>query len=108
MHFPNDQQELKQARRRFVYEEFLLFQLKMQTLRKIERENSNGISQEFDLEKVNKFIDSFPFPLTNAQKRVVNEILTDLKVTISNESSSSRRCWIRENSGCCHCAYLQL
>ena len=33
-------QELKQARRRLVYEEFLLFQLKMQMLRKIERENS--------------------------------------------------------------------
>ena len=79
MHYPNDEQELKQARRRLVYEEFLLFQLKMQMLRKIERENSNGISQEFSLEKVHKFIDSFPFPLTNAQSRVVNEILTDLE-----------------------------
>ena len=73
-----------------MYEEFLLFQLKMQALRKIERENSNGISQEFDVEKVDKFIDIFPFPLTNAQKRVVNEILTDLKVTISNESSTCK------------------
>ncbi|MFZ0446829.1 MAG: ATP-dependent DNA helicase RecG [Bacillus sp. (in: firmicutes)] len=79
MHYPNDGQELKQARRRLVYEEFLLFQLKMQMLRKIERENSHGISQEFSLEKVHKFIDSFPFPLTNAQSRVVNEILTDLE-----------------------------
>ena len=79
MHYPNDQEELKQARRRLVYEEFLLFQLKMQMLRKIERENSKGISQKFSLEKVHEFIASFPFPLTNAQSRVVNEILTDLE-----------------------------
>ena len=45
MHYPMNQEELKQARRRLVYEEFLLFQLKMQMLRKIERENSKGISQ---------------------------------------------------------------
>ena len=38
MHFPNDAEELKQARRRFVYEEFLLFQLKMQTI----KENRKG------------------------------------------------------------------
>ena len=79
LHFPTNQEELKQARRRFVYEEFLLFQLKMQTLRKIERENSGGVSQNFEREKVDDFILKLPFPLTNAQKRVVQEILTDLK-----------------------------
>jgi ATP-dependent DNA helicase RecG len=79
LHFPTNQEELKQARRRYVYEEFLLFQLKMQTLRKIERENSGGISQHFEREKVNDFISNLPFPLTIAQKRVVKEILSDLK-----------------------------
>lgn len=78
-HFPADQQELKQARRRFVYEELLLFQLKMQTLRKIEREQSVGIQQEFVDSQVEDFIDHLPYPLTNAQTRVVGEILTDLK-----------------------------
>ncbi|HJV31025.1 MAG TPA: ATP-dependent DNA helicase RecG [Bacillales bacterium] len=79
IHFPRNQEDVKQARRRFVYEEFLTFQLKMQALRKFEREHSPGITQKYDLEKVNGFIDTLPFPLTNAQKRVVNEILTDLK-----------------------------
>jgi len=79
LHFPTNPEELKQARRRLVYEEFLLFQLKMQTLRKMERENSKGISQNYEIEKVNDFISNLPFPLTNAQKRVVDEILTDLK-----------------------------
>nr|WP_246197153.1 ATP-dependent DNA helicase RecG [Cytobacillus depressus] len=79
MHFPTDQNELKQARRRFVYEEFFYFQLKMQALRKIEREQSKGIGQLYNLEKLKTFIQSLPFSLTNAQKRVVNEILSDMK-----------------------------
>ncbi|MCH6267123.1 ATP-dependent DNA helicase RecG, partial [Neobacillus citreus] len=79
MHFPGGGEDLKQARRRFVYEEFLIFQLKMQALRKFEREHSPGISQNYDLGKLKEFIARLPFPLTNAQKRVVNEILSDLK-----------------------------
>ena len=79
MHFPLSAEDVKHARRRFVYEEFLLFQLKMQALRKFEREHSPGLLQEYRLEKVKEFINSLPFPLTNAQKKVVNDILADLK-----------------------------
>ncbi|TYS16323.1 ATP-dependent DNA helicase RecG [Rossellomorea vietnamensis] len=79
LHFPADPNSLKQARRRMVYEEFLLFQLKMQALRKFEREHSNGISQNYDLDKIKEFIHGLPFPLTDAQKRVVNEISADMK-----------------------------
>jgi ATP-dependent DNA helicase RecG len=79
MHFPVNQEDVKQARRRLVYEEFLLFQLKMQALRKFEREHSPGIEQQYQESKVEKFITSLPFPLTQAQNRVVTEILSDLK-----------------------------
>ncbi|UKS67100.1 ATP-dependent DNA helicase RecG [Rossellomorea marisflavi] len=79
MHFPDSPEAMKQARRRFVFEEFLLFQLKMQALRKFEREHSHGISQQYDIEKIQSFTDTLPFPLTNAQKRVVNEISADMK-----------------------------
>lgn len=79
MHFPLNGEDVKQARRRMVYEEFLLFQLKMQALRKFEREHSPGLEQKYNLEKLKLFLHSLPFPLTNAQKRVVNEILKDLK-----------------------------
>lgn len=79
MHYPLNEQDVKQARRRFVYEEFLFFQLKMQALRKFEREQSKGMSQKYNLEKIKAFINDLPFPLTNAQKRVVNEILSDMK-----------------------------
>ncbi|EIJ81536.1 ATP-dependent DNA helicase RecG [Bacillus methanolicus PB1] len=79
IHFPFTSEDIKQARRRFVYEEFLYFQIKMQALRKFERENSNGVAQKYDLEKVKQFISSLPFSLTTAQKRVTNEILFDMK-----------------------------
>ncbi|AYV65972.1 MULTISPECIES: ATP-dependent DNA helicase RecG [Niallia] len=82
IHFPEKREDLTQARRRFVYEEFLLFQLKMSALRKYEREHSGGKSQQYSLEKLTTFIKELPFPLTNAQKRVVNEILTDMKADV--------------------------
>lgn len=79
MHNPLNEADMKKARRRIVYEEFLYFQLKMQALRKFERENSKGLSQAYHLDQIKNFIQRLPFPLTNAQKRVVNEILKDIK-----------------------------
>lgn len=79
IHFPKTDESLKQARRRFVYEELLYFQLKMQALRKIKREQSGGVKQEYDVNKLREMIGSLPFELTDAQKRVVNEICADMK-----------------------------
>ncbi|WLR52303.1 ATP-dependent DNA helicase RecG [Bacillus tianshenii] len=79
MHFPTNAESVKHARRRFVYEEFLYFQLKMQAIRKFEREQTKGIAIAYEEERVNAFIQSLPFPLTGAQQRVVNEMLTDMR-----------------------------
>lgn len=79
VHFPKDANQAKQARRRFVYEELLHFQLRIQSLRKTRKENEKGIAVAYDLQKVREFIQTIPFELTNAQKRVVNEICKDLK-----------------------------
>lgn len=78
MHQPETREALKLARRRFVYEEFLLFQLKMQAFRKAEREQTQGIRQRFSNEELMRFIKSLPFPLTNAQSRVLREITADM------------------------------
>jgi ATP-dependent DNA helicase RecG len=80
VHFPKDANHAKQARRRFVYEELLQFQLKIQALRKTRREQEHGIIIQYDLEKVREFIASLPYELTSAQKRVVNEISRDLLI----------------------------
>lgn len=79
VHFPKDANHVKQARRRFVYEELLLFQLRIQALRKARKENEKGLSIPYHLEKLKAFIDALPYELTGAQKRVVNEICRDLK-----------------------------
>lgn len=80
VHFPVDAEHSKQARRRFVYEELLEFQLRIQALRKANKENEKGISIRYDLQKLKEFIETLPYELTNAQKRVVNEICKDLLI----------------------------
>lgn len=79
LHFPQNAGQMKQARRRFVYEELLLFQLKMQAMKKNRKESEKGTIIQYDLEKLKAFIASLPFELTNAQKRVVNELCAELK-----------------------------
>ncbi|MDA7025899.1 ATP-dependent DNA helicase RecG [Bacillus sp. CLL-7-23] len=78
IHQPKTREALKQARRRFVYEEFLLFQLKMQALRKFEREHSDGLKHSFSIEAVDAFVNSLPYTLTNAQAKALDDILTDM------------------------------
>lgn len=78
MHFPKSHVSLKHARRRIIYEEFLIFQLKMQLLRKERRRESEGNVQKFDLKTINCFIKTFPFTLTDAQQKVLKEILYDM------------------------------
>ena len=78
IHFPTDAQHSKQARRRFVYEELLEFQLRIQALRKVNKENEKGIAIHYNLTKLKEFIVTLPYELTGAQKRVVNEICKDL------------------------------
>ncbi|MFJ5963425.1 ATP-dependent DNA helicase RecG [Bacillus sp. NPDC093026] len=78
IHLPETRDSLKQARRRFVYEEFLIFQLKMQAIRKKEREKTSGIKHSFSKEAVFEFVHHLPFQLTKAQSRVLDEIMSDM------------------------------
>ncbi|KFN89614.1 ATP-dependent DNA helicase [Tetragenococcus muriaticus 3MR10-3] len=77
MHFPKDLNEYHQAKRRIVFEEFFLFQMKIQGLKKEEKSEKHGIIIHYDVERVKKFTKNLPFTLTNAQKRVTNEICRD-------------------------------
>ncbi|MFC7372134.1 ATP-dependent DNA helicase RecG [Fictibacillus iocasae] len=79
MHFPASFEALKMARRTLVYEELLLFQLKMQLFKKMNRDQSEGKSLRIDGKKTIEFVQSLPFTLTEAQQRVTEEIMHDLK-----------------------------
>ena len=79
VHFPKSPVDVKQARRRFVYEELLEFQLKMIYLKNKRKEDEIGTQIDYDLDRLKAFISSLPFELTGAQKRVVNELCAEMK-----------------------------
>nr|WP_131926196.1 ATP-dependent DNA helicase RecG [Hazenella coriacea] len=79
LHFPKGKEEGHLARRRMVYEELFLYELKMMWLKKIHRTDVEGIIHQFNHEKLQHFINQLSFPLTQAQQRVVQEILDDLQ-----------------------------
>ena len=78
LHFPRGWEEGKQARRRMVYEELFLYELKIMALRRRILGESVGIARELDRQRIEEFIAALPFPLTGAQRRVVEEILSDM------------------------------
>lgn len=79
MHFPDDMDTYRQAKRRVVFEEFFLFQMKLQGLKQAEKAEVNGLCLSYDAKQLKAFIQKLPFELTDAQKRVTNEICADLK-----------------------------
>lgn len=79
MHFPKNHEENHQAKRRIVFEEFFLFQMRLQGLKKSEKAETNGIEILYDIQRLKQFIQKLPFELTDAQKRVTNEICRDLR-----------------------------
>lgn len=79
MHFPADPEASRQAKRRTVFEEFFLFQMKMQGLKQADKSEKNGVAILYDVARLKSFTQSLPFQLTNAQKRVTNEICSDLR-----------------------------
>jgi len=77
-HFPENQEQLKQASRRIKYEELLKFQLKLQILKRKIKYTKSGFAKVADDEQLFTFLQALPFELTSEQNRVLNEITTDL------------------------------
>ncbi len=79
IHHPEDTREGQEARRRMVYEELFLFQLKLHAYRAWNRDRMDGVSHKIDNEAVLAFVRQLPFELTDSQKKVTNEILHDMR-----------------------------
>lgn len=79
IHMPDDVKQGLEARRRMVYEELFLFQLKLQAYRALGKRRQDGIPHHIEGETIRAFAATLPFELTDAQKKVVNEILTDMR-----------------------------
>ena len=78
IHFPKDTPAMQRAKERLKFEE--LFYIQLQILRQMKRREQNaGFPMPIVGRNFNAMYQSLPFPLTNAQKRVIREIHTDLK-----------------------------
>ena len=79
IHLPEKKAEIKSARKRFAYEELFILQLGL-ALRKNEiKVEQQGIKHQSESLLSTKFINDLPFDLTAAQKRVWQEIKSDMK-----------------------------
>jgi ATP-dependent DNA helicase RecG len=78
-HFPKDATKLASAQSRLKFEELFYLQLRLLKMKLVRYEKYKG--QEFnDTSILTAFYNShLPFPLTEAQKRVIREIYTDMK-----------------------------
>ncbi|MGX4645170.1 ATP-dependent DNA helicase RecG [Holzapfeliella sp. JNUCC 80] len=78
MHFPKTKQQQQLARRSAAFREFFLFQMQLQEIIYQESYQEVGVVRQYHRIPVDSFIEALPFELSNAQSRVVNEILADM------------------------------
>ncbi len=92
IHFPKNQEEAKEARRRFAFEEMFFFQLQVLKKQREWEDQQSAISIQRSAKgkwktgsgppsggAVSRLTSSLPFELTEAQKRCTKEILADIE-----------------------------
>jgi len=80
IHFPDSQELLDEARRRLVFEELFIVQLRLAYMRNLNKKTIEG--NKIEIKKnglVEKFVKSLPFTLTNGQNSAFEEIMADLQ-----------------------------
>ena len=78
IHFPSSNSDFIRAKNRLVFEELLALQLALFRLKEGQKYDEKGIKFDTNI-KMQDVIDTLPFTLTNAQKRVLNEIDKDME-----------------------------
>ena len=77
IHFPENEQEMRSARDRLVFDEFLLFILGIRRLKESRERLLNEAGME-EAAEAERLIRELPYELTGAQKRVWQEIKRDM------------------------------
>ena len=78
IHFPASNSDFIKAKKRLVFEELLALQLALFRLKEGQKFDEKGIKFDANV-KMQDVIDALPFTLTNAQKRVLDEIDKDME-----------------------------
>jgi ATP-dependent DNA helicase RecG len=77
-HFPDDELHKNRARTRLAFNELFLLQLGVLNKKRRWQEEEPGSPVATKTKVLDSFLKSLPFELTQAQNRVIDEILTDL------------------------------
>lgn len=79
IHFPKSNDDFIKARYRLVFEELFLLQLALLSVKNTLRKNKKAIKFQKNREKIEEFIKNIGFNLTNAQRKVFDEIEKDME-----------------------------
>ena len=79
IHFPQNDENFFISRRRLVFEELFIFQIALLKMKSdINKNKSKIVFDDFDC--IDKILNILPFKLTEAQKKVVDEIIEDIRL----------------------------
>ena len=78
IHNPSSIKSLKDAKLKLIYEELLIFMLKINYLKYVKTKESKKEAKKVDLIKLQNFLGSLPFELTIDQQKAIEEIHKDL------------------------------
>ena len=76
IHFPETEEEMQQARRRLAFNEFFLFLMALHRF----KEEEGVVLNEYpvdDFKRTDAFLESLPYELTGAQKKVIAQMRND-------------------------------
>lgn len=79
IHFPENENALMLAKKRLAFDEFLILQLGMNFLKLKSREKTGYKMENTD---ISRFFENLPFEMTNAQKKSVKEIISDMSKNV--------------------------
>ncbi|MBI4733342.1 MAG: ATP-dependent DNA helicase RecG, partial [Rubrobacteridae bacterium] len=78
IHFPSKRETLLKARTTLIFEELFLMQIGLAARKKHHKTTLKGIKHKTDGALTNSFYEILPFELTNDQKKVIDEIQSDM------------------------------
>lgn len=85
IHYPKSYEDLENSRKRLAFDEIFILQASLdRTNYRSTIKRGPNFSYKKYKDEINKYINSFPFSLTNAQRKVTEEIFADLESTSMN------------------------
>jgi ATP-dependent DNA helicase RecG len=79
IHFPADGEDLSRARRRLKFDELFAFQLMLALRKRRLHDDRPGIAFSVESALARRMVESLPFTLTGAQRKVIREITDDMR-----------------------------